>query len=59
MVWIPLAEAKSFMPPAATQLAKSVDSIYTFLLIASLISFVILMGGAPLLHQKIPKKINR
>lgn len=45
MLWIPAAQAKSFMPPVATELAKSVDSIYAFLLIASLVSFVILMGG--------------
>ncbi len=45
MWWIPTAEAQSFMPPAATEVAKSVDSIYGFLLISSLISFVILMGG--------------
>ncbi len=45
MWWIPTAEAQSFMPPAATEVAKSVDSLYGFLLISSLISFVILMGG--------------
>lgn len=45
MWWIPTAEAQSFMPPAATKIAESVDSLYGFLLISSLISFVILMGG--------------
>lgn len=45
MWWIPTAEAQSFMPPAATEIAESVDSLYGFLLISSLISFVILMGG--------------
>lgn len=45
MWWIPTAEAQSFMPPAATEVAKSVDSIYGFLLISSLISFIIIMGG--------------
>lgn len=45
MWWIPTAEAQSFMPPAATKIAENVDSLYGFLLISSLISFVILMGG--------------
>lgn len=45
MLWIPTAEAQTFMPPAATDIASSVDSIYGFLLITSLISFIILMGG--------------
>lgn len=45
MWWIPTAEAQSFMPPAATDIAEQVDSLYAFLVISSLISFVILMGG--------------
>jgi cytochrome c oxidase subunit II len=45
MWWIPTASAQSFMPPAATEIAESVDSLYAFLLISSLISFIILMGG--------------
>ncbi len=45
MLWIPSAHAQSFMPPAATDIAENVDSLYGFLLITSLISFVILMGG--------------
>jgi len=45
MWWIPTAGAQSFMPPAATEIAENVDALYAFLLISSLISFVILMGG--------------
>lgn len=45
MLWIPTAEAQTLMPPAATEIAKSVDALYIFLLISSLISFIILMGG--------------
>lgn len=45
MWWIPTADAQSFMPPAATEVAESVNSLYGFLLISSLISFIILMGG--------------
>ena len=42
---IPTAEAQTFMPPAASEVASGVDSIYAFLLVASLISFIILIGG--------------
>ncbi len=56
MVWIPAAEAESFMPPAATKLAESVDSIYSFLLIASLVSFLILMGGLAYFVSKYRRK---
>jgi len=45
MWWIPAAKASTFMPPAVSDIARRVDSIYEFLLIASLISFVILIGG--------------
>lgn len=45
MWWIPTAEAQTFMPPAATEVAESLDSLYGFLLISSLISFIILMGA--------------
>jgi len=34
-----------FMPPQATQVAEQVDSIYSFLLYASLISFILVVGG--------------
>ncbi len=39
------AVASTFMPPAATTTAGEVDSIYAFLLITSLISFILLIGG--------------
>ena len=56
MLWIPVAKANSFMPPAATKLAESVDSIYAFLLVASLISFIILMGGLAYFVNKYRRK---
>src|SRR4051812_39041533 len=34
-----------FMPPQATEVARNVDSLYGFLLIASLISCVLVIGG--------------
>lgn len=42
---VSMARANTFMPPAATKTAGEVDSIYAFLLIASLVSFIILIGG--------------
>ena len=56
MWWIPAANAKSFMPPAATAVAESVDSLYAFLLISSLISFIILMGGLVYFINKYRRK---
>lgn len=45
MFWLNKAHAQTFMPPQATQIAKDVDSLYAFLLYASLISFILLIGG--------------
>ncbi len=39
------AEAQSFMPAQGSEIAKSVDSLYSFLLIVSLIACVIVIGG--------------
>lgn len=39
------AAGGSFMPPAATEIAQSVDGLYAFLLWASLIACAILIGG--------------
>jgi len=45
MSWITTVLANSFMPVPGTDLAKDVDALYAFLIISSLISFVILIGG--------------
>jgi len=46
MFWlIPTASASTFMPPAATEVAESYDTLYAFLLISSAISFAIIVGG--------------
>lgn len=46
MWWSSIASAgSSFAPPAATEIASQVDDIYGFLLVASFISFVMLIGG--------------
>jgi cytochrome c oxidase subunit 2 len=39
------ASASTFMPPAVTKIAAGVDGIYAFLLVTSLISFILLIGG--------------
>ncbi|MBY0315785.1 MAG: cytochrome c oxidase subunit II [Bdellovibrionales bacterium] len=43
--WVPTASANTFMPPAATKIAAEVNHLYGFMLIASVISFIILMGA--------------
>ena len=45
MMWFNLAQAQSFMPTEGTKIATQVDNLYGFLLVASLISCVILIGG--------------
>lgn len=45
MTWLNLITATSFMPVQASEVAKNVDHLYLFLLVSSLISFVILIGG--------------
>ncbi len=46
MWWLlPTASASTFMPAQGTKIAAEVDTIYAFLLISSLISFVLLIGG--------------
>lgn len=44
-LWFNLAEAKSFMPPQASEFASRVDSLYGFLVWASLISCILVIGG--------------
>ena len=41
----PASTASHFMPPQATEVAASVDTLYGFLLIASLISCILVIGG--------------
>ncbi len=40
-----MAHADSFMPTQGTEIAKSVDNLYAFLLVISLVSCVIVIGG--------------
>ena len=44
MFWfVPTANANTFMPPAASEVAQQVSHLYAFMLIASVISFAILI----------------
>jgi len=45
-----------FMPPQATEIAKNVDALYEFLLIASFISCVLVIGGLILFALKYRRK---
>ncbi len=46
MWWSSAANASSvFMPPQGTAVSTQIDGIYSFLLISSVISFIILIGG--------------
>lgn len=45
MFWLSAANAQSFMPTPATETAVKVDNLYSFLLISSFISSLILIGG--------------
>jgi cytochrome c oxidase subunit 2 len=52
------AQASTFMPPQATEIAKDVDNLYSFLLIASAISCFILIGGMIYFAIKYKRKTN-
>lgn len=45
MFWIDAAMARSFMPVAGTEIAERVDTLYAFLVWASFISCVLVIGG--------------
>src|SRR6185503_18064020 len=45
-----------FMPPQATEIAKSVDTLYAFLLIVSFISCVLVIGGLIVFAVKYRRK---
>lgn len=52
------AHAQSFMPTQGTEIAKHVDNLYGFLLVASLISCIILIGGMIYFALKYKRKSN-
>ena len=57
MFWfVPSAQANTFMPPAASEVAQQVSYLYAFMLIVSVISFVILIGGMLYFLHKYKRK---
>ncbi len=59
MPWFTQAYAQTFMPPQATQIAHDVDELYSFLLYASLISCILLLGGMMYFVFKYKRKEGR
>lgn len=45
MFWLSTAHASTFMPVQGTEIAGRVDNLYSFLLVASFISCVLVIGG--------------
>lgn len=58
MMWFNLAQAQSFMPTEGTKIATQVDNLYAFLLVASFVSCVILIGGMVFFVWKYRRKTN-
>lgn len=58
MEWLNIANAQSFMPTQGTEIAAKVDSLYGFLLVVSLISCVILLGGMTYFVVKYKRRTN-
>lgn len=58
MMWFNLAQAQSFMPTEGTKIATQVDNLYAFLLLASFVSCVILIGGMIFFVWKYRRKTN-
>lgn len=57
-MWFNLAQAQSFMPTDGTKIAAQVDNLYGFLLVASFISCVILIGGMIFFVWKYRRRTN-
>lgn len=58
MFWLNVAQAQSFMPTAASNIAVRVDNLYAFLLIASAVSCAIVIGGMIYFVVKYRRKSN-
>lgn len=58
MNWMNVAHGNSFMPPQGTDVARQVDNLYSFLLIASLIACAILIGGMIYFVTKYKRQTN-
>lgn len=58
MWWLSMANAGSFAPTQATQIAMEWDGLYKFLLISSLVACVLLIGGMIYFVTKYRRKTN-
>lgn len=58
MFWSTQAYAKSFMPPAASTFAGDVDAVYKFLMAASVISSILVIGGMIYFVLKYRRRTN-
>jgi cytochrome c oxidase subunit II len=56
--WLSIPIANAFMPIQGTEVAGRVDALYMFLLVSSLISFVILIGGMTVFIMKYKRKTD-
>jgi cytochrome c oxidase subunit 2 len=56
MSWFSIILANTFMPVQGTDIAGEVDKHYAFLIIASVVSFIILIGGMTLFIVKYKRK---
>ncbi|MGE0763595.1 MAG: cytochrome c oxidase subunit II [Bdellovibrionales bacterium] len=58
MFWSSVAQASTFMPVQGTQIAKHVDSLYSFLVWVSFISCVLVIGGFIYFSLKYKRRSN-
>ncbi len=56
MFWLNKAQASTFMPPQATEIASQYDKLYGFILVASLIACVLVIGGLIMFALKYKRK---
>ncbi len=56
--WLQVTLADTFMPFQGTGIAGEVDNLYMFLLVSSLISFIILIGGMTYYILRFKRKTN-
>jgi cytochrome c oxidase subunit 2 len=56
MFWLSQANASTFMPPQATEIASQYDSLYSFIVIASFISCVLVIGGLVMFALKYKRR---
>ena len=56
MFWLDKAHASTFMPPQGTEIAAQYDSLYGFIVIVSLISCVLVIGGLAMFVLKYKRR---